>query len=128
MPFRRKGILMPVRKILVVDDIPTHRFMLAGLLSHCQCEVHTASDGPSALRTAKEIQPDVIFMDITMPEMDGYELARQLRADAGLSNVKLVAVSAWDCNQEKLDAVGINQYLRKPVMLRDVCNAGGVVC
>ena len=117
-----------MRRLLVVDDIPTHRFMLAGLLSHCMCEVHTAPDGANAVRTAKEIHPDVVFLDITMPDMDGYEVARQPRADAGTRDIKLVAVSAWDCDEAKLNAVGIDQYLRKPVMLRDVCNAGGVVC
>jgi CheY-like chemotaxis protein len=115
-----------MRKLLVVDDIPTHRFMLAGLLSHCECEVHTAPDGVSAIQLAKEIHPDVIFLDLTMPDIDGYEVARQLRSDAGTRDIKLVAVSAWDCDQAKLSEAGIDQYLRKPVMLSDVCNAGGV--
>ena len=117
-----------MRKLLVVDDIPTHRFMLAALLSNCACEVFTANSGQAALELAREVHPDVVFLDLTMPEMDGYELARNLRADAGLRDIKLVAVSAWDCDQQKLDAAGINQYLRKPIMLQDVCTAAGVSC
>jgi len=60
-----------MRKILVVDDMPTQRFMLAGLLSYCQCEVFTASNGPAALALAEQFRPDVVFLDISMPEMDG---------------------------------------------------------
>jgi CheY-like chemotaxis protein len=125
--FDSKGALS-MRKMLVVDDIPTHRFMLAALLSNCTCEVFTADSGEAALKLSREVQPDVVFLDLTMPEMDGYALARNLRADAGLRDIRLVAVSAWDCDQQRLDAAGINQYLRKPVMLQDVCTAGGVTC
>ena len=109
----------PAMRVLVVDDTPTQRFLLASLVSHCNCTVYTASSGPEALELVAQVSPDVVLLDLSMPEMDGYELAVQLR-NAGLNSAKLVAVSTWDCDMAKLTAAHIDQYLRKPLMLNNV--------
>jgi CheY-like chemotaxis protein len=109
--------------ILLVDDMPTQRFLLASLLSHCDCTVETASGGAEALALANQQKPDVVLLDLSMPEMDGYELAERLRREAGLTEAKLVAVSAWDCDVARLSESGIDQYLRKPVMLQKLKTA-----
>jgi CheY-like chemotaxis protein len=106
-------------RVLVVDDTPTQRFLLASLVSHCHCTVFTASSGPEALELAAEVKPDVVLLDLCMPEMDGYELAMRLR-NAGLNSAKLVAVSAWECDSEKFANAHIDQYLRKPLMLNNM--------
>src|SRR5215210_6718408 len=108
--------------------MPTQRILMAGLLSHCDCAVFSASSGPEALTVAVEVEPDVVLLDLVMPEMDGYELAKKLRTDAGLRSIRIVAVSAWDCDREKLTEAGINQYLRKPVMLAELQRAVGAPC
>ena len=106
-------------RVLVVDDTPTQRFLLASLVSHCHCTVFTASSGPEALELAEQVKPDVVLLDLCMPEMDGYELATRLR-NAGLNSAKLFAVSAWECDPVKLEAAHIDQYLHKPLMLSNV--------
>jgi len=117
-----------MRRVLVVEDMPTQRFLMAGLLSHCDCAVFSASSGPEALTIATQIGPDVALLDLVMPEMDGYELARRLRADAGQRAIKIVAISAWDCDRQKLTEAGIDQYVRKPVMLAELKRVVGVDC
>jgi CheY-like chemotaxis protein len=114
-----------MRRVLVVEDMPTQRFLMAGLLSHCDCAVFSASSGPEALTIAAEVEPDVALLDLVLPEMDGYELARRLRTEAGERSIKIVAVSAWDCDRQKLTEAGIDQYLRKPVMLAELKRAVG---
>ena len=106
-----------MRRVLLLDDIRIQRFVMASLLSHLNCEVHSATSGEEALAIAAEVKPDVVMLDIAMPEMDGYELAIRLRQEAGLTAAKLVAVSAWDCDVPKLAEAGIDQYIRKPINL-----------
>ena len=81
-------------RVLVVDDMPTKRFLLASLVSRCNCTVSTASNGTDALELATQFRPDVVLLDLCMPEMDGYELAIRLR-NAGLNKAKLIAISSW---------------------------------
>jgi CheY-like chemotaxis protein len=107
-------------RVLLVDDLPTQRFLLASLLSHCDCEVFTATGGKEALAIAVQVKPEVVLLDLSMPEMDGYELATKLRSDAGLEDAKMIAISAWDCDVAKLSQAGIDKYLRKPVMLQQL--------
>jgi CheY-like chemotaxis protein len=109
-------------RVLVVDDTPSQQFLMASLVSHCNCTVFTASSGAEALELAAQFKPDVVLLDLCMPEMDGYELAARLR-NAGLNAAKLVAVSAWECDSERLAQSHIDQYLRKPVMLATVKRA-----
>ena len=80
-------------------------------------EVTTAFDGPSAIALAKQLQPALIFLDIGMPGMDGYEVARQLRQDPVLKDVRLVAVTGWGQPQDRdrTAAAGISQHLVKPI-------------
>lgn len=104
-------------RVLLVDDLPTQRFILASLLSQFDCDVHIATGGPEALTMASETAPDVVLLDICMPEMDGYELASRIRKETALTDARIVAVSAWDCDAAKLAEVGIDRYVRKPVSL-----------
>jgi CheY-like chemotaxis protein len=74
------------------------------------------------LELAAHFKPDAVLLDLCMPEMDGYELATRLR-NAGLNSARLVAVSAWECDSERLADAHIDHYLRKPVMLATVKRA-----
>src|SRR5205085_10293943 len=104
--------------VLIVDDLRTQRFVQAALISQFDCcKVHIASSGTEALALAAQVKTDVVMLDISMPEMDGYELATRLRTEAGLTDARIVAVSAWDCDIAKLAEMGIDRYLRKPVSL-----------
>ena len=87
---RRPGL-----RILVVDDNRDAADSLAALLELLGHRPTIAHDGPAALRAAAAEPPDCAFLDISLPGMDGYELARRLRAEPGLVRVKLVAYSSY---------------------------------
>jgi PAS domain S-box-containing protein len=110
---------LPRRRILVVDDTEAGLYTLAKLLATLGQDVQTAPDAESALDAARAARPDVVISDIGMPGMDGYELARQLRREADLAGVVLIALTGYGQDshrQAALDA-GYDYHLVKPVSL-----------
>jgi CheY-like chemotaxis protein len=107
------------RRVLVVDDNVDAADTLAEALRHAGHEVREEYDGPSALGAAKQFQPDVILLDLGLPGMDGFEVARRLRTDAGLSKVRLVAITGYGQaeDRKRTAELGIGQHLVKPVDL-----------
>lgn len=114
------------RRILVVDDNVDAAEMLAAMLELRGHGTRVAHDGPDALVAAREIHPDVIFLDIGLPGMDGYEVARQLRADPAFEVTVLVALTGWGSQDDKERALeaGFDVHLTKPV---DVAAVDAVV-
>lgn len=105
------------RRILVVDDeadILEATHMLLDMEGH---EVRTASDGAQALKIAQAFNPDVVFSDIGMPEMVGYELARKLRQLPGKESTMIVAVTGYgtEADRQRSREAGFDQHLVKPV-------------
>jgi CheY-like chemotaxis protein len=91
--------------------------MLAMLLQEMGHEVSVAHSGQSALDTARRTLPQVLFLDLVMPGLDGYEVARQLRADRTLEGLRIYALSGFgqdDDRQRSIEA-GIDQHLAKPL-------------
>ena len=80
-------------------------------------DVRTATNGPSALAIVEEFHPHVALLDIGMPGMSGYELARRLRAEPHLSGIILVAVTGWgqDEDRRRSKEAGLDHHLTKPV-------------
>jgi two-component system, chemotaxis family, CheB/CheR fusion protein len=110
------------RRALVVDDVADVTEMLAVLLTHAGYEVITASSAASAISSAQQDQFDVIISDIGMPQMNGYELARELRGMPNYESVPMVALtgySKFDDRQRSLDA-GFNAHLTKPIEPREL--------
>jgi len=105
----------PVRglRILVVDDNVDAAVSLGELLRLSGHEVETAHDGPAAVYRTREIQPDVVFLDIGLPGMDGYEVAATLRSE-GFAETLLVAVSGY-AEEERSKKCGFDHHLVKPV-------------
>src|ERR1044072_1735998 len=89
------------RKALVVDDVADVTEMLAVVLTHAGCAVVTAASAPAALKAARERQFDVIISDIGMPEMNGYQLAREVRLLPGYQTVPMVAVTGYSMFDDK---------------------------
>jgi twitching motility two-component system response regulator PilH len=85
---------MTASKVLVVDDSPTDLANIKGIVSDAGCLVLTASSGLDAIEKAKSEQPDVIFLDIIMPDMDGYEACRKLSKDADTKHIPIVFVTS----------------------------------
>jgi two-component system, chemotaxis family, CheB/CheR fusion protein len=105
------------RKALVVDDVYDVTEMLSVLLTYAGYAVVTAASARAALAAAESQQFDVVISDIGMPEMNGYELARALRALPGYATVPLVAVtgySMFDDRQRSLSS-GFNAHMTKPI-------------
>jgi CheY-like chemotaxis protein len=103
-------------RILVVEDNRDAAESLAALLGLWGHEVQVAFDGLAALRAAETMTPDVIISDLGLPGMDGYEVARQLRARPGFGRVVLVALSGYGREEDKRHALdaGYDHHLVKP--------------
>ncbi len=102
--------------ILVVDDTPDNLRLLSAMLAKQGYEVRKALNGKIALNACKIILPDLILLDINMPEMDGYEVCQQLKADETTSGIPVIFISALDNVLDKVRAfdVGGSDYISKP--------------
>jgi len=113
----------PRVRVLVVDDYPDNADGMARLLRRHGHEVDVALDGETALRRARARQPDVVLLDICLPGMNGYEVARQLRA-MFQDKVRLVAITALGSEEDRkrcLEA-GFDLHLVKPADPTEVRN------
>jgi len=108
------------RRILIVDDNIDSGESLMMLLTEWGHEVRTATDAASALEVAHQFRPEVMFVDIGLPGMNGYDLARELRSVPGLERAVLVAVTGYGRDEDRrasLDA-GFDDHWVKPIDLR----------
>jgi len=121
----------PKRRILVVDDNEDGARSLAMMLRLQGHEVRVANDGPAALEIARADRPDLILLDLGMPGMDGYEVARRLREEHQLEGVVLAALTGWaqDEDRRRTREAGFNAHLIKPVDMEQLqgllARAGG---
>jgi two-component system, cell cycle response regulator DivK len=109
-------------KVLVVDDFAAGRELSAEYLTYRGYEVATAEDGAQAIERAGEFLPDAILMDLSLPEVDGWEATRRLRADDRTKDIKIIALTAHALETEKeraLDA-GCDEVVTKPVVPKDL--------
>lgn len=116
-----EGKTMPCR-ILLADDNADTLESLAMLLSLDGHSVYTASNGEQTLERAEQHQPDVALVDIGMPGMDGYEVARRIRAEPWGARIMLVAVTGWspDSHGNSSKDAGFDSHLVKPVDLQQL--------
>ncbi|HEX2466319.1 MAG TPA: response regulator [Thermoanaerobaculia bacterium] len=108
---------LPVRRILVVDDNEDAAALIALLLKLAGQEVRTANDGAEALVTAAALRPDVVFLDLAMPGLNGYETARRIRQEPWGQEVALIALSGWGQRRDRARTAeaGFSAHLVKPV-------------
>jgi CheY-like chemotaxis protein len=106
-------------RILVVDDDEDLAHLLAKVLVTRNYEVRTARDSMSAIRAAIEFSPDVALMDIGLPMMNGYELAREIRKILPEGQCRLIALTGFseEGEKEKAREAGFEEHLLKPVNL-----------
>ena len=103
--------------VLIVDDEQETRELLRLMLEFAGYDIYEAVDGLDALEKVKLVQPDVILLDVMMPNMDGLEVCRRLRSQAATADLPIIMVSAKiqvEAIREGLDA-GATRYLTKPV-------------
>jgi CheY-like chemotaxis protein len=115
-PTRPEDGACPPRRVLVVDDSRDAVESLSLLLQLEGHEVQAAGDGPSALEAARDFQPQVVFLDIGLPGMDGYEVARRLREQPSLDSAVLVALTGYgqDDGRRRAREAGFDAHLVKP--------------
>lgn len=107
----------PGRDLLVVDDDPRNRKLLEEYLTSAGYAVRTAEDGRSALEAARAHPPDVVFLDVMMPDISGIEVCRQLKLDRSTRLTQVVLVTALDGTPHRVEGLdgGADDYLAKPV-------------
>ncbi len=105
------------RRVLVVEDNHDARAMLVYLLKHDGHDVRAAGDGHAAIAAAESFVPELVFLDIGLPGLDGYAVARQLRATPRTADALLVALTGYgqDEDRDKAFAAGFDHHLLKPV-------------
>ncbi len=116
------GTRSGARRVLVVDDNVDGAKTLAMLLTLNGHKTAMAHRGQEAIETARTFRPEVVFLDIGLPGMDGYEVARHLRAEPDLSNVVLVALTGWgsEGDKQKSKEAGFDFHLTKPAEITAV--------
>jgi CheY-like chemotaxis protein len=104
-------------KILLVEDNAMNLDMLSRRLRREGYEVVAATDGMRGLSSARSESPDLILMDMSLPELDGWEVTRQLKADAATRNIPVIALTAHAMVSDRLKALeaGCDDYDTKPV-------------
>jgi len=105
-----------MKKILIVEDVEINRDLLTQLLED-RYQLIEAFDGRQGLEMAAQVRPDLILLDISLPEMDGYEVAQRLRADPALKHIPIIAVTAHAMtgDEERTIEEGFDGYLPKPI-------------
>lgn len=110
------------RRVLVVDDNRDAADALSILLSQQGHEVHTVFDGLEAVEAAASLEPEVILLDLGLPQLSGVEAARRIRAQRGGADVLLVALTGWsqDEDRRRTDEVGFDAHLVKPLDMSEL--------
>ncbi len=120
----KKAIAQANILVLVVEDDPMSRMFMGKMLERLGVEVEFAKDGLEALRLYTKNEYDMIFLDIQMPVMNGYETAELIREQETMTafHIPIIAVTAYalEEDQEKCLQIGMNAYLSKPVTMEDM--------
>jgi two-component system, cell cycle response regulator DivK len=112
---KRNNVMMG--KILIIEDNEQNMYMLTYLLESNNYEVIQTFNGNDGINITNKVIPDAILLDIQLPEMDGYTVARKLRENIGLQNTPIIAVTSYAMtgDREKILAAGADGYLEKPI-------------
>lgn len=105
------------RQVLLIEDNEQNRYLATFLLEQRGHRVVAAPDGPSGVELARDLAPDLILLDIQLPGMDGYAVARALRENESLRAVPIIAVTSYAMvgDREKCLEAGCNGYIEKPI-------------
>ncbi len=109
-------------KVLIVDDNEDALALLGEALALSGYETHTAADAATAIVRAQALRPQIALLDIGLPIMDGYDLARRLRQTVGLETLRLVAITGYGqaADRERARTAGFDEHLVKPISVDDV--------
>ncbi len=118
----KDGLEVPTGHLLLVDDVPTNLLLLSRILTRHGYQVQVANDGPTALQAIRQSTPDLVLLDVCMPNMDGFEVCAILKADEGTRQIPVLFVSALDELVDKIKAfkLGGADYITKPFQAGEV--------
>ncbi|WP_253828382.1 response regulator transcription factor [Prauserella aidingensis] len=116
----RPGVVKPSVRALVVDDEPSIAELVSMALRYEGREVRSAGDGLSAVRTAREFRPDIVVLDIMLPDFDGLEVLRRMRGD--LPDLPVLFLTAKDAVEDRIAGLtaGGDDYVTKPFSIEEV--------
>ncbi|WP_109486691.1 response regulator [Occallatibacter savannae] len=104
-------------RVLLVEDNELNRDMLSRRLTKCGWQVTCAEDGLQGVRLAEQYRPDLILMDLSLPLLSGWNAARQIKADANLRSIPIIALSAHAMRDDRASALdaGCDEFETKPI-------------
>lgn len=113
---------MPIRKILIVDDSSTNRHVLFEMLARHGYRCILAESGKEAIEKAKTEKPDMVLMDVVMPDMDGYQATRAITRDEATKHIPVILCTSKDQETDRLWGLrqGAKNYVVKPVDEKDL--------
>ena len=115
----------PPYRIMVVEDIAANRNLLTVVLERLGFVVHAVSTGAAALADVQTFSPDAVLLDMRLPDIDGYDVTRQLRADPAYADLPIIAVTAsvLDSDEQEILAAGCTAVIHKPFRIPQICAA-----
>jgi CheY-like chemotaxis protein len=121
-PIQTAGPAVPRMRVLIVDDNVDYADGVATLLRASGHDVRAAHTGPDALEAVVDYQPDAVILDIGLPGMDGYEVARWIRQNPSLKDMRLVGMSGYqqETDDTRSQAARFDSYLLKPVLFEEL--------
>lgn len=108
---------MPVKKVLVIDDSPTERFFMTEVLQSEGYEVYTSDNGTDGLAAAEALLPDLILMDVVMPDINGFQATRTLNRNEKTAHIPVIICTTKDQETDKIWGLrqGAVDYMVKPL-------------
>lgn len=115
---KSKMLQIDMKKILLVEDNPDNRYVVLRLLKKLEVEVVVAEDGLSAIEIARKEIPDLILMDMQLPELSGYDVTKKIREMKGMELTPVIAVTAHCMvgDREKAFQAGCTDFIEKPIV------------
>jgi Response regulator containing a CheY-like receiver domain and an HD-GYP domain len=114
------------KTILVVDDEPTIRSLLRQEITEAGYQIKEAVNGKEALKSIRKQQPDLVVLDVMMPEMNGFDVAAILKNDPKTQHMPIIVVSIVD-DKQRINRLGIDRYLTKPIDTKLLLNEIGTL-
>jgi CheY-like chemotaxis protein len=116
---QQKFQVHPSKRILLVEDNHVNRMLLTDYLTYCKYNVLGLSEGSNFFSIVEQFQPELILLDLKLPDIDGYSLLKEIQQQPNLSKIPIIIVSAFAFkkDQEKAMLLGARRYFVKPVNL-----------
>ena len=122
---QQKPLPSQSKRILLIEDNHVNRMLLSDYLTYCNYEVQSLPEASNVFSTIEQFQPELILLDLKLPNIDGYLLLEQIQQKPHLSKIPIIVVSAFafKADQERAIRLGARRYFVKPVNLRNLIMA-----